>query len=287
MLKGDDKMGYSIFEGTMADMNWLEIEKAAEQGAIILFPMGVIEEHGPHLCLGTDIYMSYCNCRQIADKLNASGTLTLLAPPFYWGINNVTGAFPGSFTVKKETMKAMISDLLDNLHRWGFEDIFCFCGHEDPEHILTILDAVRTCRKTNSLRARVVMEDYVAGRFGFNGQEEELLLLSPVFPEPEQSGAIEDHEPDFDVHAGSIETACMNLYFPGLVNREVAKGLTSTSLKADEIDCWTKGGETTREMTPMGYAGNPANFINEAGVEQFMDYLADYSAGCIAESLKR
>lgn len=280
-------MGYSIFEGTMADMNWLEIEEASKQGAIILFPMGVIEEHGPHLCLGTDIYMSYCNCRRIADKLNASGTRTLLAPPFYWGINNVTGAFPGSFTVKKQTMKAVIGDLLDNLHRWGFEDIFCFCGHEDPDHILTILDAVRTCRIATNLRVRVVMEDYVAERFGFSGQEEELLLLSTVFPEMEQSGDIPDRETLFDIHAGSIETACMNLYFPGLVNIEVAKDLMSTSLTEDEMLCWTRGGDEARKMTPMGYAGNPANFINEEGIEPVMDYPADYSACCIAESLKR
>lgn len=33
----------------MITKNWLEIKKAAEEGNKILFPLGVIEEHGPHI----------------------------------------------------------------------------------------------------------------------------------------------------------------------------------------------------------------------------------------------
>ena len=51
--------GYSIFHETMADMTYPEIEAAAKRHAILLWPMGVIEEHGPQLPLGTDIYNAY------------------------------------------------------------------------------------------------------------------------------------------------------------------------------------------------------------------------------------
>ena len=44
--------GYSIFDETMVDMAWPAIEDAAKKGAIILFPTGVIEEHGTTLRLG-------------------------------------------------------------------------------------------------------------------------------------------------------------------------------------------------------------------------------------------
>lgn len=37
-------MGYSIFDETMVDMAWPEVEKASREGAIVLFPTGVIEE---------------------------------------------------------------------------------------------------------------------------------------------------------------------------------------------------------------------------------------------------
>ncbi len=36
--------GYSIFDGTMVDMTYPEVEKAAKEKAIVIFPTGVIEE---------------------------------------------------------------------------------------------------------------------------------------------------------------------------------------------------------------------------------------------------
>ena len=42
----------------MITKNWIDIRKAAEDGRKLLFPMGVIEEHGPHLPLGSDIFWS-------------------------------------------------------------------------------------------------------------------------------------------------------------------------------------------------------------------------------------
>lgn len=43
----------------MVDMAWPDIEKAARDKAIIILPIGVIEEHGPHMGLGVDAYCSY------------------------------------------------------------------------------------------------------------------------------------------------------------------------------------------------------------------------------------
>ena len=63
----------SIFEGTMVTENWLEIQKAGEEKQPVLFPIGVIEEHGPHIPLGSDIYWSYAMCRMVKDKLKSMG----------------------------------------------------------------------------------------------------------------------------------------------------------------------------------------------------------------------
>ena len=49
----------NIFKDTMSEMTYEQIEKLVEQEAIVLFPVGIIEEHGPHLPLGTDIYLAY------------------------------------------------------------------------------------------------------------------------------------------------------------------------------------------------------------------------------------
>jgi creatinine amidohydrolase len=45
-----------VFKDTMVEMKWTDVQNYTDQGALVLLPLGVLEEHGPHLCLGTDIY---------------------------------------------------------------------------------------------------------------------------------------------------------------------------------------------------------------------------------------
>jgi creatinine amidohydrolase len=47
-----------IFKDTMANMKWTELQGYVDKNALVLLPIGVIEEHGPQLCLGTDILLS-------------------------------------------------------------------------------------------------------------------------------------------------------------------------------------------------------------------------------------
>lgn len=89
-----------FLENTMAYMNWEEIKEAGEQKVPILFPLGVIEEHGPHLPLASDIIWSNFICKEVKNALAKRGKNVLIAPPYYFGVNHCTGAFPGSFSLK-------------------------------------------------------------------------------------------------------------------------------------------------------------------------------------------
>ena len=66
-------MQYNIFTDTMADMNWTDVKRHADEGAIVLLPLGVIEEHGPHLCTATDVYIAHMNCIYVKRKLERQG----------------------------------------------------------------------------------------------------------------------------------------------------------------------------------------------------------------------
>jgi len=111
----------SIFENTIVTNNWQEVQQSALEGAKVLFPLGVIEEHGPHLPLGADIYWSYNMCRMVKEKLESKGEKSIIAPPYYWGVNYCTGGFPGSFSLKPETMQQVLFELLENLKNFNFE----------------------------------------------------------------------------------------------------------------------------------------------------------------------
>jgi len=51
-------VNYEAFGETMMGMTYEEIEEAVKKNAVVLLPVGVVEAHGPHLPLGTDIYIS-------------------------------------------------------------------------------------------------------------------------------------------------------------------------------------------------------------------------------------
>ena len=53
----------------MITKNWIEIKEAATNGSKLLFPIGVIEEHGPHLPLGSDVYYSSKICELVKEEL--------------------------------------------------------------------------------------------------------------------------------------------------------------------------------------------------------------------------
>ena len=52
-------------------------------------------------------------------------------PPFYWGVNQVSGLFPGSFVVRPETMIELMVDLIKSLKKDSFAKLFCVSGHGD------------------------------------------------------------------------------------------------------------------------------------------------------------
>lgn len=78
-------MPYSIFEDTIADMTYREVEAAVERHAPIIVPIGVIEQHGPHLPLGTDAYGACMIARLVRRRLAERAMEILIVPPFYGG----------------------------------------------------------------------------------------------------------------------------------------------------------------------------------------------------------
>lgn len=62
----------------MITKNWTEISRLANEGCKVLFPLGVIEEHGPHLPLGSDIFWSQKMCELVRDELKKNGQDSLL-----------------------------------------------------------------------------------------------------------------------------------------------------------------------------------------------------------------
>ena len=239
----------------MAKMNWKEIEEPVRQNALVLFPTGVIEEHGPHLSLAVDTLCSYTLSKQIKNELEKLNIYSIISPPYYWGINNATGGFPGSFTVRKETLRNIITDILLSLHRWGFKNIFIVNWHGDKEHIISITDGIRNAWINFGVKAFIILTEFEIERLKLSQKEPFILSIRE-----------ENVEKNYvDIHAGPDEVSIILNYYPDHVNQKIAETLKPTNLTKKDIIIWNRGWSDTRTLIPEGYFGNPNDFSKENG----------------------
>lgn len=263
----------SIFKDTMAEISYVDLEKAAKGGAIALWALGSIEEHGPHLPLGTDAYIASAQLRSVREILKRSKVESVVVPPYYWAVNHVTGDFPGSFTVRPEIMTELIGDIFGGLAKAGFKDVYCTTGHFDAAHGKAIAEAVRRANATGSLRVHFVVPRRLGQRLELDATDRQFLLVD--WPGGVATSAT-------DLHAGADETSVMMAIAPDLVRDDVAKSLPDTNLSDVEVAEWRKGGPTARIITPRGYLGAPARASADEGWRQLREQSQAYAAAVLA-----
>lgn len=220
----------SIFAGTMVDLTWPEVEESARRGDVVLLPVGIVEAHGPHMDLSPDVYLGYLYSRLLSQRLAAKGIRTVISPPLYWGVSLDIRKYAGTFSVRPETMRALLNDVFASLDSWGFTRTFVINAHGDPTHRATIGQAIRDLGQAPRLRV-------------WDLGELDVRVDGPPFPSPRPDRFPEDY------HAGANETACMHLFFPDRVNGELARTLPPQ-----------------RGWEPMPYYGDPASFELEHDV---------------------
>lgn len=283
-----------VFHDTIAELTWYEVERAALDGAVLLWAFGVIEQHGPHLPTGTDVYLPSARLREVRGLLAERGVRALIVPPYYWGINVVSGSFPASYSIRPELMTEVVADLMAGMARDGFRHVFCFSGHGDALHNRTVHAGVRAARERTGIDASFVMEPELAGRLGLSPDDPCLTLHATG---PADGGAAFSSStaaaPDgdapgggLDVHAGRWETSMMLHCHPDLVRDEVRATLPPTDLGPEELAVWRRGHDDARRTTPLGYFGDPAAAGAAEGHRSHL-LSAEQAAAAIVERLER
>jgi creatinine amidohydrolase len=238
----------SVFDDTIADMTYTELEEAIANGAVALWALGVIEEHGPHLPLATDVYLPSATLRQVRQLLAAQGQQAVIVPPFYWGVNSITADFTGSIAVRAETVVALIVDVLASLHRHGLRHAFLLSGHNDPAHNHALAQAAERARGACGIEACFLIDVMMCGRIGLDAASPHILTYPLQYPQGEF----------LDIHAGEGETSMMWGLSDDLVRADIARRLPPTNLRLPDLLQWRRGGAHAKEKTPDGYFGDPA-----------------------------
>jgi creatinine amidohydrolase len=103
--------------------NWMQVEEYLQRDDRLVVPLGSVEQHA-YLSLGVDRILSQRVSEEAAEPLGV-----LVMPSLPYGLTPYFAAYPGSPTVRIETYRALLTELLDSFHEQGFRRIIFVNGH--------------------------------------------------------------------------------------------------------------------------------------------------------------
>ena len=104
--------------------SWPEVETYLKSSNGIIIPIGSTEQHGPTGFVGTDAI-----CPETIAKGVMAETGAMTAPTLSIGMAQHHMAFTGTITFRPTTLIAVVRDVVESLHRHGFERFFFLNGH--------------------------------------------------------------------------------------------------------------------------------------------------------------
>jgi creatinine amidohydrolase len=90
----------------------------------VVIPCGSVEEHGPHLPLGTDTVHVYEVCKEAAKRITV-----FVAPPLFYGVCRSSRNHPGTVGISASSLRAVTADLVSDLYRQGLRHFLIISGH--------------------------------------------------------------------------------------------------------------------------------------------------------------
>ncbi len=100
----------------------------------VLFPVGSVEPHGPHLPLGTDTLISEAACARAAAALEALGVAVVVAPSLPFGVTDYAADFAGAIGVPAAALEAILHAVTARLLADGFAHVCLVNNHLEPAH---------------------------------------------------------------------------------------------------------------------------------------------------------
>ena len=251
----------------MEKMTVRDMELALEKTKTVIIPTGVVEQHGYHLPLSTDILNATKPLEIAADRLNA-----VIAPPVNYCFSG--GTLLGTVNVSPNTFGLLISEICSEFVRMGFENIIVFLGHAGTDNRISLKNSLEMLLRRNPELAEKITLSLV-----------EAWDLSPTWLEGFR------REPEHDFHAGEIETGLMLYWAPELVRDEIVMDdeYTARMMRSDQdwfekrtkpVDhpfvIETVGQRDEISVGVMGFPHNATKEIGEKVCAEIVDGLVEY-----------
>jgi len=126
----------------ISEMSWPEVEKSLKKTDIVLLPVGSTEEHGHHLPIDNDTFVAYEIAKRAAKEVEKD-IGALVAPPVPFGESEGIMGFPGTISLRNETLVNVYKEVCKCLVHHGFKKIVFINGHGgNPPAISTAMNDV-------------------------------------------------------------------------------------------------------------------------------------------------
>lgn len=110
-----------------AELRADEITALPKDDAIVVIPVASMENHGPHLPTGVDIYLSSEIARRAAER--TTGVPVIVTPAVWSGLAEMHMSLGGTVTLDLDTMHAVLRCLCGSAVRQGFRRVLLLNGH--------------------------------------------------------------------------------------------------------------------------------------------------------------
>jgi creatinine amidohydrolase len=199
----------------LEELTWPQIDALDRERTLFILPVGMIEEHGPHLPVGADTlgvtYEADGASRRVSRAL--PGWNIVMMPPLHYGqggANEVGGRLhhPGTYAIRGSTLRSLVADLGGQLAQNRFKWVFVMNGHGAPAHGIAINEA---CDFVSQSFGVTMLHLTALFRADAAIQANGATIAAKYFSAEERSSF------GMDVHAGVGETSGMLAVRPDLV----------------------------------------------------------------------
>jgi creatinine amidohydrolase len=229
-----------------SDLSTRDFAQLDAARSIAVLPVTAIEQHGPHLPVNVDTALVEGVIQSALPHLDADLPVLFL-PTQAVGLSPEHQRFPGTLTLRAETVIALWTQIGESVARAGIKKLVLLNSHGGQVGVMDIV--------ARDLRARLDMLVYSVNWFN-------LPLLDAQGRDLNAQFSAEEHR--FGIHAGEIETSMMLALAPHQVDMTQAQNFTSTSqTRAQQFEILGNGksaklGWQMQDYNPAGAVGNAA-----------------------------
>jgi creatinine amidohydrolase len=204
------------------------------QGTCLL-PFGILEKHGPHLPLGTDLLdVRYVALHAVEQEY------AVVFPEYYFGQIFEAKHEPGTVAYSRELQLKLLQETTDEMARNGCKKVIIVNGHGGNEHLLPFF-AQSQLEKSHDYVVYVIVR----------------VETPPGGPPAKSKG------PDW--HAGEAETSAMMISRPDLVHPDRAKNESGADLGRQKLPDNAYTGIWWYARFPNHYSGDGSLATTELG----------------------